>query len=139
VDDPSPRTSPAFLSLAKKYRGWPPSITCSFPSVRFVVPSIEARRPEPTVGLAAISGGQTDAHFPSQALLPPVSAVNRYSVRPLAATSTFPACVARNETVDVVVEANAAADATPMAASTAATAKLTLLIVFCPGSRSVDR
>jgi hypothetical protein len=58
-----------------------------------------------------------------------LSAVNRYSVRPLAATSALPTFVVRNETVDVLVDAKAAAAVTPMVTSTAARANLILRIV----------
>jgi len=33
-------------------------LTCSFPFLRFVVPSIDDFRPMPTLGSVAISGGQ---------------------------------------------------------------------------------
>jgi len=47
-----------------------------------------------------VSGGHTLAHAPPQALIGPLSASNRYSVRPCASTSTLPSFVFASLTDD---------------------------------------
>src|SRR3954451_20568573 len=66
-------------------------MTCSPPSVRVVVPTSDVAAPCPTVGLPlATSGGQLTAQATEQALLVPLSASKRYTVRPCASTRTSP-------------------------------------------------
>src|SRR6187200_1288871 len=70
------------------------------PSERVVVPRLFATAPVPAVALPfVISGGQSLAHSPEQALLPFLSFSNRYSVRPWASTRIRPRSVLRTATV----------------------------------------
>ena len=61
------------------------------PPERVIVPSLEAVKPVPAVGLPlASSGGHAVAHAPVHALLAPTSALNRYRVRPVESTRIDP-------------------------------------------------
>jgi hypothetical protein len=66
-------------------------VTWGFPSDLGVVPSRDGFRPVPAVGLSeARTGGHALAQAPEQLLVVPVSAWNRYSVRPDASTMIWP-------------------------------------------------
>src|SRR4051794_37491767 len=89
-------------------------MTCSPPSARVAVPTSDVAAPLPTVGLPlATSGGQLTAQAPEQALLVPLSASKRYTVRPCASTSTSPRLLLATATVaaDVGLDVAAACDA----------------------------
>ena len=66
-------------------------MTWGFPSDLGVVPIRDGFRPVPAVGLSeARTGGHALAQAPEQLLAVPVSAWNRYSVRPDASTMIWP-------------------------------------------------
>src|SRR3954463_3370498 len=66
-------------------------MTCCAPSARAVVPTNDVPAPFPTVGVPlATSGGQFCAQASEQALLVPLSAPKRYTVRPCASTRMSP-------------------------------------------------
>src|SRR5919108_599595 len=70
----------------------PAYVTCRFPSGRRTTPSEEAATPAPARGFAPFatrSGGHAAVQEPLQGILPPLSPVRWYSVRPVAVTRTF--------------------------------------------------
>src|SRR5260370_35587774 len=99
---PCPFRSPAAVSWANMYSGWPAYTTCipfaSFSTVSFVMST-----PVPAVGgPVAVSDGHNPAHPPVHIDIVAVSASSSYNVRPFAATRILTSFEAATFTVPVV-------------------------------------
>src|SRR5690348_12846306 len=89
---PWPLVSPALVSLAYRYIGQPPIVSCLVPSERVTSPSSALSTPVAATAPSAGTGGQAVAQSPSQFDFggSAVSFSKRYRVNPALSVSTLP-------------------------------------------------